>query len=88
VLHAADVWPPSVPYLIDACEPGHYKAVLAMARQLPSQHAELTRQAARHAGRVKSHNSTEDLGGGALRLDHAASDHYRHRHRFGGLRSA
>jgi energy-coupling factor transporter ATP-binding protein EcfA2 len=71
VLHAADVWPPSVPYLIDACEPENYKAVLAMARQLPTQHADLTRRAARHAGWVKSRKGTEDLGGGTLRLEAA-----------------
>jgi energy-coupling factor transporter ATP-binding protein EcfA2 len=71
VLHAADVWPPSVPYLIDACEPENYKAVLAMARQLPTQHADLARRAARHARWVKSRKGTEDLGGGTLRLEAA-----------------
>jgi len=71
VLHAADVWPPSVPYLIDACQPGHYQAVLAMARQLPVQHTELTRRAVRHARWVKSRKGTEDLGGGTLRLETA-----------------
>jgi energy-coupling factor transporter ATP-binding protein EcfA2 len=71
VLHAADVWPPSVHYLIDACEPGHYKAVLAMARRLPAAYAELARRAVRHGRWVKSRKGTEDLGGGTLRLETA-----------------
>jgi len=71
VLHAADVWPPSVAYLIDACEPENYKAVLAISRQLATQHADLARRAARHAGWVKSRKGTEDLGGGTLRLEAA-----------------
>ena len=71
VLHAADVWPPSVPYLIDACEPGHYEAVLEMAQGLAVEHAELTRRAERHAAWVASRKGTEDLGGGTLRLETA-----------------
>lgn len=71
VLHAADRWPPSVPYLIDACAPGHYRGVLAMSRQLGDQHADLARRAARHGRWVRSRKGTEDLAGGTVRLETA-----------------
>ncbi len=31
VLHAADRWPPSIPFLIDACHPLHYEALVEIA---------------------------------------------------------
>ena len=31
VLHAADRWPPSVPFLVDACLPVRYPAIVAIA---------------------------------------------------------
>jgi hypothetical protein len=71
VLHAADHWPPSVPFLIDACEPTRFPAIVAMARQLPAQHEALRRKAERYGRWVKSRQGTEDLSGGTLRLETA-----------------
>lgn len=34
VLHAGDRWPPSIPFLVDACHPLHYPAVQAVAHGL------------------------------------------------------
>ena len=34
VLHAADKWPPSIPFLIDACHPLHYEALVEIAQRL------------------------------------------------------
>ena len=34
VLHAADRWPPSIPFLIDACHPHHFGAVAGIAERL------------------------------------------------------
>ena len=71
VLHAADKWPPSVPFLIDACEPTNYKAIVEMAQKLPGEHGALRRAAQRHGRWVASRKGTEDIAGGALRLETA-----------------
>ena len=41
LLHAADRWPPSVPFLIDCCQPLRYPALLALAEKLPDEHARI-----------------------------------------------
>ena len=69
VLHAADRWPPSVPFLVDACLPIRYPALVAIAEQLGAQHAQLTRRAKDHARYVSSSKGTDDLSGGAFRLE-------------------
>jgi hypothetical protein len=71
MLHAGDHWPPSVPFLIDACEPTRFPTIVAMTRQLPAQHQALRRKAERYAHWVKSRKGTEDLSGGTLRLETA-----------------
>jgi hypothetical protein len=71
VLHAADRWPPSVPFLIDACQPAHYSEVLAIAGGLPGEQETLRHHAQRHALWVSSRKGAEDLHGGALRLETA-----------------
>jgi hypothetical protein len=69
VLHAADRWPPSIPFLIDACQPLHYPAVLALAHGLAAEHRELTRRCLEHGRYVSSRRGTEDLTGGVFRLE-------------------
>ena len=69
VLQAADRWPPSVPLLVDACQPVRYSAILAIAQRLADQHAPLARRATEHARYVTSAKGTEDLSGGAFRLE-------------------
>ena len=45
VLHAADRWPPSVPFLIDACDPAHYPQSSRSPRDSHAQHARAERAA-------------------------------------------
>lgn len=69
VLHAADRWPPSVPFVIDCCQPLRYPSVLAIAEHLPAQHATLARRAIEHGRYVHSPQGMKDLSGGANRLE-------------------
>jgi hypothetical protein len=69
VLHAADRWPPSVPFLVDACAPIRYAHVVAIAERLGAEHQRLTRRAKEHARYVTSNKGTDDLSGGAFRLE-------------------
>lgn len=48
VLHAADKWPPSVPFLIDACHPLHYDALTEIAQKLGDRHRDLIRRVEEH----------------------------------------
>jgi hypothetical protein len=69
VLHAADRWPPSVPFLIDSCHPDRYASVAAIADALGQEHSKLTRRALKHGHYVTSPQGIKDLGGGANRLE-------------------
>jgi hypothetical protein len=68
VLHAADKWPPSVPFLIDACHPLHYGALTEIARKLGDRHRDLIRRVEEHGTYVSSRKGNEDLSGGSARL--------------------
>ena len=68
VLHAADRWPPSIPFLIDACHPHHYEAVAGIAKRLGEPHRQLFGRVKDHAKYVESSKGNEDLSGGAARL--------------------
>jgi len=68
VLHAADRWPPSIPFLIDACHPLHYPALQLIARRLGEEHRQLVRRVDEHGRYVSSRKGNEDLSGGAARL--------------------
>ena len=48
VLYASDRWPPSVPFLVDACLPVRYPAVVALAERLDQGHGRLARRAKEH----------------------------------------
>jgi hypothetical protein len=69
VLHAAAMWPPSVPLLVDACQPTNYDQVLAIAKSLGSHHGALKRRADTHGTYVTSQRGMQDLSGGAFRLE-------------------
>jgi hypothetical protein len=69
VLHAAGRWPPSVPFLVDCCQPIRYPSLLAIAKQLPGEHALLVRRAVEHGHYVQSAQGVKDLSGGANRLE-------------------
>ncbi len=68
VLHAADRWPPSIPFLIDACHPQHYEGLKGVAHGLGEQHRQLVRRVAEHGEYVSSRKGNEDLSGGSARL--------------------
>jgi hypothetical protein len=69
VLHAADRWPPSIPFLIDACHPSRYETVAGLAEQLGPVHHELARRAVQHGVYVKGTQGLKDLLGGVGRLE-------------------
>jgi hypothetical protein len=69
VLHASERWPPSVPFLIDCCQPLRYPSVLAIAKELPAEHAQLIRRATEHGHYVQTPQGYKDLAGGANRLE-------------------
>jgi hypothetical protein len=69
VLHAADRWPPSVPFLVDACHPQRFGAISALALSLGDDHAGVGRRVKQHGRYVNSPKGTEDLSGGAFRLE-------------------
>ena len=68
VLYAADRWPPSIPFLIDACHPLHYQAVVQIARGLGDRSRHLIHRAEEHGRYVSSRKGNDDLSGGAARL--------------------
>jgi hypothetical protein len=70
VLHAAGKWPPSVPFLVDACQPGNYDQLLEICNQLDDdEHASLKRRAVAHGTYVASAHGIQDLSGGVFRLE-------------------
>ena len=69
VLHAADRWPPSVPFLVDACLPIRYQSIVAIAERLGADEHRLARRAVDHSRYVSSQKGTDDLSGGAFRLE-------------------
>ena len=69
VLHAADRWPPSVPFLIDASHPQHYDTIVQLAGALGDGHRDLTRRAEDHSTYVQSQQGIKDLSGGVNRLE-------------------
>jgi len=69
VLHAANRWPPSIPMLVDACQPLRYPAIHAIAKSLADEHEVLARRASEHGRYVTSPRGTDDLTGGTFRLE-------------------
>jgi Type IV secretion-system coupling protein DNA-binding domain len=68
VLHAADKWPPSIPFLVDACHPLHYEAVVEIAEGFGGGSRQLIRRVQEHGEYVSSRKGNEDPIGGAARL--------------------
>ncbi|MGH3263818.1 MAG: type IV secretory system conjugative DNA transfer family protein [Trebonia sp.] len=68
ILHAADRWPPSIPFLIDACHPLHYDALAELTQGLADRHRDLARRVHEHGQYVSSRKGNEDLSGGVARL--------------------
>jgi ABC-type cobalamin/Fe3+-siderophores transport system ATPase subunit len=69
VLYAADRWPPSVPFLIDACQPVRYPSVAVIASRLGEEHSALIKRALGHGVYVATPQGLKDLSGGANRLE-------------------
>ncbi len=69
VLHAAGMWPPSVPLLVDACQPTNYDQLLGITKSFGNEHEALKRRAEAHGTYVTSQRGIQDLSGGAFRLE-------------------
>jgi hypothetical protein len=69
VLYAADMWPPSIPLLIDACLPGNYEQLVKLTEPLDDSHVALKRRDVAHGAYVGSARGMQDLSGGVFRLE-------------------
>jgi hypothetical protein len=69
VLHAADRWPPSFPFLVDAARANRYSTIQDLAAGLDERHRTLQRRVAEHADWVGSREGRKDLAGGLVRLE-------------------
>jgi len=70
VLHAADRWPPSFPFLVDAARAKRYETIAELAARLdPERHETLCRRVQEHADWVSSPEGRKDLAGGLVRLE-------------------
>jgi hypothetical protein len=70
VLHAADRWPPSFPFLVDAARANRYQTIRELALALDDEpHRALKRRVAEHGDWVSSRDGRRDLAGGLVRLE-------------------
>jgi hypothetical protein len=69
VLHAAGMWPPSIPLLVDACQPTSYDQLVTITEGLDDEHGDLKRRAKAHGAYVGSARGAQDLSGGVFRLE-------------------
>lgn len=69
VLHAADRWPPSFVFLVDAARQNRYETIADLAAGLDERHRALKRRVEEHAERVSSPAGRKDLAGGLVRLE-------------------
>jgi hypothetical protein len=69
VLHAAGMWPPSIPLLVDACQPTNYGQLLQITNGLGEEHAGFKQRVVGHGTWVNSPRGLQDLSGGAFRRE-------------------
>ena len=70
VLHAADRWPPSFPFLVDAARADRYDTIQELVQDLDDEpHRHLQGRVKEHAEWVTSREGRRDLGGGLVRLE-------------------
>jgi hypothetical protein len=69
VLYAADRWPPSFPFLVDAARANRYETICDLAARLGEEHRALTRRVEEHDEWVSSREGKKDLAGGLVRLE-------------------
>ncbi len=69
VLHAADRWPPSFPFLVDAARANRYGTICDLAAGLSEEHRVLKRRVLEHVDWVGSREGKKDLSGGLIRLE-------------------
>jgi hypothetical protein len=70
VLHAADRWPPSFPFLVSAAGDREWPTIRGLAERLDGdRHAGLRRRVEDHAGWVSSREGLQALRGGLIRLE-------------------
>ena len=68
-LHAAGLWPPSLPLLVDASQLARFPRIHALAAACRDTHPELWGRVSNHDRFVKSSEGKSALAGGLLRLD-------------------
>ncbi len=70
VLHAADRWPPSFPFLVSAAGARSWNMIRGVARGLdPDRHGPLRRRVDEHSSWVTSREGLQALRGGLIRLE-------------------
>jgi ABC-type oligopeptide transport system ATPase subunit len=68
VLHAAGQWPPSIPLLLDACEPKRFEILQAIANGLSDEHGEVRERVELHSEVLASAEGRKEIQGGCVRL--------------------
>jgi dihydropteroate synthase len=68
VLHAAGQWPPSIPLLLDACEPKRFETLQAIANGLPDEHEDVRERVELHSETLASAEGRKEIQGGCTRL--------------------
>ena len=68
VLHAAGQWPPSIPLLLDACEPKRFETLQAVAGKLGDEHEEVRERVEMHSESLASVEGRKEIQGGCVRL--------------------
>ena len=68
VLHAAGRWPPSIPLLLDACEPKRFQTLQEIAGRLSDPHEEIRDRVELHSEVLASPEGRREIQGGCTRL--------------------
>ena len=68
VLHSAGQWPPSIPLLLDACEPKRFETLQAIAGKLGDQHDDVRERVELHSEALASVEGRKEIQGGCVRL--------------------
>jgi hypothetical protein len=68
VLHAANRWPPSIPLLLDACEPKRFEVLQAIAGKIGDEHNDIRERVELHSEALASAEGRKEIQGGCVRL--------------------
>jgi hypothetical protein len=76
-LQAADLWPASMPLLLEAAQLSSYDALIALVKHACGPDAEITQRMRAHRAIIASPEGKRDLAGGTLRLRVTAGETWR-----------